>query len=108
MTTEGKEKLASSNSSTASLGPTILTFVNAHLAAFDEMADKRNADFQDLSKRLLFENNVVDQDGNEQTEGAINDGSFALSSRPPLSVYEADVLFWMVTYGFIFDIFMVN
>ncbi|KAL1720460.1 hypothetical protein EV715DRAFT_289427 [Schizophyllum commune] len=36
-------------------GPVILTFVNAHLAAFDEMVDKRNADFHDLSRRLTFE-----------------------------------------------------
>ncbi|KAI5833874.1 DNase I-like protein [Schizophyllum commune Tattone D] len=38
-----------------SYGPVILTFVNAHLAAFDEMVDKRNADFHDLSRRLTFE-----------------------------------------------------
>ncbi len=36
-------------------GPTSLTFVNAHLAAFDEMTDKRNSDFQELSRRLGFE-----------------------------------------------------
>ncbi|KAL1739864.1 Endonuclease/exonuclease/phosphatase, partial [Schizophyllum fasciatum] len=36
-------------------GPTTLTFVNAHLAAFDEMVDKRNADFHDLSRRLTFD-----------------------------------------------------
>ncbi|KAL1692679.1 hypothetical protein GGG16DRAFT_50999 [Schizophyllum commune] len=35
-------------------GPIALTFVNAHLAAFDEMVDKRNADFHDLSRRLTF------------------------------------------------------
>ncbi|KAG7095842.1 hypothetical protein E1B28_006537 [Marasmius oreades] len=35
-------------------GPTTLTFVCSHLAAFDEMVDKRNADYQDLTKRLLF------------------------------------------------------
>ncbi|KDQ56675.1 hypothetical protein JAAARDRAFT_194649 [Jaapia argillacea MUCL 33604] len=34
--------------------PTILTFVNSHLAAFDEMVDRRNADFHDLSRRLTF------------------------------------------------------
>ncbi|KAJ7850026.1 Endonuclease/exonuclease/phosphatase, partial [Mycena olivaceomarginata] len=36
-------------------GPTVLTFVNAHLAAFDEMVEKRNADFHDLAKRLRFD-----------------------------------------------------
>ncbi|KAF9255983.1 DNase I-like protein [Marasmius fiardii PR-910] len=35
-------------------GPTTLTFVCSHLAAFDEMVDKRNSDYQDLTKRLLF------------------------------------------------------
>ncbi|KAK0195909.1 DNase I-like protein [Armillaria mellea] len=35
-------------------GPTILTFVNSHLAAFDAMVDRRNADYADLSKRLVF------------------------------------------------------
>ncbi|KAJ7880394.1 Endonuclease/exonuclease/phosphatase [Mycena olivaceomarginata] len=36
-------------------GPTVLTFVNAHLAAFDEMVEKRNADFHDLAKCLRFD-----------------------------------------------------
>ncbi|KAL0071307.1 hypothetical protein AAF712_001873 [Marasmius tenuissimus] len=35
-------------------GPTTLTFVCSHLAAFDEMVDKRNSDYQDLAKRLVF------------------------------------------------------
>ncbi|KAK1220132.1 hypothetical protein PQX77_017122 [Marasmius sp. AFHP31] len=35
-------------------GPTTLTFVCSHLAAFDEMVDKRNSDYQDLAKRLAF------------------------------------------------------
>ena len=34
--------------------------MNAHLAAFDEMVDRRNADFHDLSKRLAFEVGVPD------------------------------------------------
>ncbi|KAG6909315.1 hypothetical protein DXG01_001114 [Tephrocybe rancida] len=42
-----------------SSGPSALTFVNSHLAAFDEMYDKRNLDFQDLSKRLRFETGLV-------------------------------------------------
>src|SRR6266567_6987362 len=39
----------SERASKAAIGSTSLTFVNAHLAAFDEMVDKRNSDFQDLS-----------------------------------------------------------
>jgi len=54
---------------------TTFTFVNSHLAAFDEQYDKRNMDFQDLSKRLSF-----DSDATELTT----------------SIYESDVLFWMV------------
>jgi phosphatidylinositol-bisphosphatase len=34
---------------------TVLTFVNAHLAALDEMVDRRNVDFHELSRRLVFE-----------------------------------------------------
>ncbi|RDB17258.1 Inositol polyphosphate 5-phosphatase OCRL-1 [Hypsizygus marmoreus] len=61
-------------------GPTTLTFVNSHLAAFDEMYDKRNSDFQDLSRRLTFELEVLDATG-----------------LAPLltSAYESDALFWM-------------
>ncbi|KAF8065021.1 DNase I-like protein [Lyophyllum atratum] len=63
-----------------STGPTTFTFVNAHLAAFDEMLEKRNADFQDLSKRLNFESEIVDTPG---------------LSPLLISAYETDVLFWM-------------
>ncbi|KAJ7880382.1 hypothetical protein B0H14DRAFT_1574544 [Mycena olivaceomarginata] len=44
-------------------GPTVLTFVNAHLAAFDEMVEKRNADFHDLAKRLRFDLPAGGRDG---------------------------------------------
>jgi phosphatidylinositol-bisphosphatase len=64
---------------------TTFTFVNAHLAAFDEMFEKRNADFHDLSKRLQFPN----MEENEQAPGAL---------MPPLNIYESDVLFWMVGF----------
>lgn len=73
-------------------GPTILTFVNSHLAAFDEMVDKRNADFHDLSKRLLFES--VDP---------LPGPAGAVPGQSPLgidkvNVFESDVLFWMVSW----------
>ncbi|EPT03267.1 hypothetical protein FOMPIDRAFT_1028919 [Fomitopsis schrenkii] len=38
--------------------PCTLTFVNSHLAAFEEMFDRRNADFHDISKRLLFDSGM--------------------------------------------------
>lgn len=66
-------------------GTTVLTFVNAHLAAFDEMVEKRNQDFQDLSKRLTFDV-AWPQDEEQELE----------YSLPTLSAYESDALFWMV------------
>jgi len=48
------------------------------------MADKRNADFHDLGTRLKFNTgSTYDADGN---------GNFL----SPLSIYESDVLIWMV------------
>lgn len=61
------------------LRPLTLTFVNAHLAAFDEQLDRRNADFHDLSRRLAFSPDPNDK----AAEGAE-------------SIFESDVLFWMV------------
>ncbi|KAF9026802.1 DNase I-like protein, partial [Hymenopellis radicata] len=52
-------------------GGTVFTFVNSHLAAFDEMVDKRNSDFADLAKRLTF----------------------GLESG--VTIWESDVVFWM-------------
>lgn len=68
----------------ATPGPTVLTFVNAHLAAFDEMFDKRNSDFQDLSRRLSFDSEVMDSTGLVPL---------------PFSIYESDALFWMVWWS---------
>ena len=82
--------------------PITFTFVNAHLAAFDEMTEKRNADFHDLSKRLSFDNNDVPP----QPPGAERED---ISTKPrtdlvgtelssqSLSIYETDFLFWMVS-----------
>lgn len=65
-----------------------MTFVNAHLAAFDEACDRRNADFHDLSKRLLFDSGVPAREHEDQ------DG---YSSPPtvPLNIYQSDALFWL-------------
>jgi phosphatidylinositol-bisphosphatase len=67
-------------------GATTLTFVGSHLAAFDEMVEKRNLDFESISKRLGFDSGIVSEDG----------------SNVLLSVYESDALFWMVSHPCVF------
>ena len=66
--------------------PTTLTFVNAHLAASDEMVERRNYDFQELSGRLTFPPNVI-------LTGSYLPTSF---TGDTYNVYQSDVLFWMV------------
>ena len=63
--------------------------MNAHLAAFDEMYDRRNADFHDLSKRLQFDSGVPAADSPTD-----EDGSPLVTV--PLSVFQTDALFWLV------------
>lgn len=75
------------------VGSTTLTFVNAHLAAFDEMVEKRNSDFIDLSKRLTFKHII---DPVEATEEASEYAGAGVLSTHLLNVYETDTLFWMV------------
>ncbi len=65
----------------------VLTFVNAHLAAFDEMLERRNADFHELSKRLVFEAHMGQP---EDVEEAVD------TSVPWTSLFNTDALFWMV------------
>ncbi|KAI0061131.1 DNase I-like protein [Artomyces pyxidatus] len=67
-----------------------LTFVNAHLAAFDEMLERRNGDFRDISRRLEFGpcaeymwDSPLDPD--------------APSEPPMLNIYSSDLLVWMVS-----------
>ena len=85
--------------------PITFTFVNAHLAAFDEMTEKRNADFHDLSKRLSFDNNDIPPPPPPQSPGAEGEDispeprTDLMATEPSsLSIYETDVLFWMVSY----------
>jgi phosphatidylinositol-bisphosphatase len=66
---------------------TTITFVNSHLAAFDEMTDRRNADFHDLSRRMVFQYST-------EVEG--NEGSSTIAYPINVSLFETDVLFWMV------------
>jgi phosphatidylinositol-bisphosphatase len=73
---------------------TVLTFVNAHLAAFDEMVERRNFDFHDLSRRLVF----------DQTDTL--DSNFSGSTVPETSsgLFESDVLFWMGDLNYRIDL----
>ncbi|KAL5487537.1 hypothetical protein ACEPAI_5645 [Sanghuangporus weigelae] len=62
---------------------TVVTFVNAHLAAFDEYTDRRNADFHDLSRRLAF----VSPAGTPTSEETMDQSAE--------SIFQSDILFWM-------------
>ena len=69
--------------------PVVLTFVNAHLAAFDEMYEKRNADFHDISRRLVFDSGISAGDG----ATSVQPGNTPVTAA--LNVYQSDALFWM-------------
>ncbi|KIY46375.1 DNase I-like protein [Fistulina hepatica ATCC 64428] len=73
-------------------GPIGLTFVNAHLAAYDDMVERRNADFADLSKRMVF-----DAVFRIEKEGDLNaPNPEPVDVDPPVtSIYNSDALFWM-------------
>ncbi|KAG2058062.1 DNase I-like protein [Suillus hirtellus] len=77
--------------------PTVLTFVNAHLAAFDEMVERRNFDFHDLSRRLVFDQ-TDELDSNSYANTASE------TSRRPVGLFESDVLFWMVHLNYRIDL----
>ncbi|EPQ50828.1 DNase I-like protein [Gloeophyllum trabeum ATCC 11539] len=68
-----------------------VTFVDAHLAAFDEMMERRNADFHDLSKRLVFDVVPLSSDA-------------SLVNNLPTTIYDSDVLFWMVNLNYRIDL----
>ncbi|KAI6041460.1 DNase I-like protein [Pisolithus marmoratus] len=76
----------SGESPATSTQPIALTFVNAHLAAFDEMVERRNYDFHDLSARLMF----------PSTGGAGYDA--------PFNLYQCDALFWMGDLNYRIDL----
>lgn len=73
-------------------GAVTLTFVNAHLAAFDEMTDRRNQDFHDLSKKLTFGRDLDDYDHVWGMDSNVSTN---------VNIYETDALFWMVSLMFI-------
>ncbi|KAH9925009.1 DNase I-like protein [Epithele typhae] len=76
--------------------PVAVTFVNAHLAAFDEMFDKRNADFHDLSRRLYFDSATA---AATMDEGPAT-GSWYTPEPGPLTIFETDALFWLVNLNY--------
>ena len=63
----------------------VFTFVNSHLAAYDDFTEKRNSDFHELIKRLNF---VPESNGNNSQER---------TSSGAERVYQTDALFWMVS-----------
>jgi inositol polyphosphate 5-phosphatase INPP5B/F len=57
-------------------GSVRLHFINSHLAAFDDYVEKRNADYQTVTRYLDFRADGL----NSETHG----------------VFDCDVLFWLV------------
>ncbi|KAF7329209.1 DNase I-like protein [Mycena kentingensis (nom. inval.)] len=87
---------------------TILTFVNSHLAAFDEMYERRNADYNELTKRLKFEiGSLVGGPGSDVLFSEVDTSLDVIPPTPTASsgapmppgttcgVFESDVTFWM-------------
>ncbi|KAI0725443.1 DNase I-like protein [Fomitopsis betulina] len=74
--------------------PCTLTFVNSHLAAFDEMFDRRNADFHDISKRLLFDSGMSSPE--PQTQDDVTSEDITMT----LNVFETDAIFWMIDLNY--------
>ena len=70
----------------------MLTFVNAHLAAFDEMYDKRNQDYHDLSRRLSFDSGIPERDASSYSSSS---GTEYPMPNVPLNVFQSDALFWL-------------
>ena len=64
---------------------TMFCFVASHLAAFDEMVEKRNSDYRELTRRITFP--------------LINDPSEQSTEKTFASVFDCDCLFWMVSTG---------
>jgi inositol polyphosphate 5-phosphatase INPP5B/F len=90
--------------------PIFFTFVNAHLAAFDEMAEKRNTDFHDLSKKLSFDSDGIPPQPSGSEEEDTSERANLTGTEPnlpPLSIYETDILFWMVSC-FLMEIIMIT
>jgi phosphatidylinositol-bisphosphatase len=75
--------------------PIILTFVDSHLAAFEDHFDRRNADFHDISRRLTFGPCA------EYARGHSGDG------LTMLDIYASDFLLWLVGHFISYRIYQV-
>lgn len=75
--------------------PTVFTFVNAHLAAFDEMFEKRNADYHDLCRRLGFS-------GEATSDTSENNPPYTLVDKS--NIFESDILFWLGDLNYRIDL----
>lgn len=64
--------------------PIILTFVDSHLAAFEDHVDRRNTDFYDISRRLTF------GPCTEYVKGRSGEG------LDMVDIYASDFLLWLV------------
>ncbi|KAI0305104.1 Endonuclease/exonuclease/phosphatase [Multifurca ochricompacta] len=72
--------------------PITLTFVNSHLAAFDDQFERRNADFHDISRRLEF-GPCVEYSWAPHAED--------MGTGPQMvNIYASDVLFWLVDLNY--------
>ena len=72
---------------------TVFTFVNAHLAAFDEMVERRNADYTELRKALRFQ---------EPESVPAEDVDYTLSGTQTSGILSSDYTFWMVGHPKLF------
>ncbi|KAI3614190.1 oculocerebrorenal syndrome of lowe [Moniliophthora roreri] len=79
-----KEKPVVQKDVITSPGTTTVTFVCSHLAAFDEMVDKRNSDYHDLSRRLMFVESVAPNGASAATDNSGNATSQTSSTAPQL------------------------
>ncbi|KAI9323192.1 Endonuclease/exonuclease/phosphatase [Dichotomocladium elegans] len=81
-----------------------LCFVGSHLAAFTENVDRRNQDFSEITKRLLFPNrydeltsyvNFSWNDGGDEGVSFIEDKGIKLNWNEVASVFHSDHLIWL-------------
>jgi phosphatidylinositol-bisphosphatase len=78
-------------SSVPSPVPITFTFVNSHLAAFDDHIERRNADFHDIERRIEF-GPCTEYVWDRRT-------NYTGTGPQTLNIYGSDVLFWMVSHN---------
>lgn len=75
-----------------------MTFVNSHLAAFDDAryAERRNEDFKYLSERLLFPSSDSENDWEDDYDHDFSETDVTTSDED-VNIFKSDVLFWFVS-----------